>query len=658
MRTSRFVSLTDYCFVEYMAEELGGLDVYNDVFIFGENAHNDSHQIFNQDNSYSTTKNIADLTAAALPNNKMVHIDSERLPNYLTVDPKLTSTILPSYNVLMDKVRWHFVAGFDFDKFKGLLLQVSHTENDGKVNLFSNILLAPETSASLITFNPKPIFLGNATYDRYIDVLVPSIKNINEEYNTAPDPTLTFASAITPNGNPLGTGFITNNPIDIGIAECEKRSILNTNVGQIYEQFEITEYYSAQVSQSNEFDNVGAYIDEAADGDYIEFYLTFNSGFPADLISILNNRNPANDWIIIHQISVFEQVATSFVNTSRLVFFQEDAFDEPNTYRPVLKNANIAVSMSIDYLVRLTNRTTGEQIIREASYVLISPKKYGKQLEKIQLRDKPQSQRIYNKLIKKDFEASKLFIEAGGIDNSAFFENEVNTLVRTEYVPIFFNNNNVSVSNTSALVKISDSADEIVFGPGKLRFILSPFDNILRFKIFTANTSSKNINPMALDLNVNAASYKLVFGTGRGKVGIRNDNSSITENLSTGQISFNVSKKDSEAILESKAREVYIVSVSQDGKETLMYSGEWRKPSEQADVDEAIAEARDIAEARLRTQDKLDEISKNINKQTKELAKNPTKNLGFTKKIGIPSVVNKFGYKKAKGITPTSNTTG
>ena len=45
--------------------------------------------------------------------------------------------------------------------------------------------------------------------------------------------------------------------------------------------------YSAQVSQSNDFDLVGAKIREAADGDYIEFFATWNGGFPEEFIGIL-----------------------------------------------------------------------------------------------------------------------------------------------------------------------------------------------------------------------------------------------------------------------------------------------------------------------------------------------------------------------------------
>lgn len=651
MRVSRFISLTEYCVVEYMSDPLGSLDYYTDDFILLQNDHLDIHQIFNDDSSYSSTRNIKDLTVVPISSNTYAYLDSEKIPDYLAYDSEFTQTSITGYNVVMDKVRFHFVAGFDFDDFKALILNVTHEENTGKTNVFASVLLAPETIAELIIFNPKPLFLGNASFDRYVDLLVPSIKNINEEFVTSPTPASTFVAAITPNSSNYN-GFIYNNQISIGLGECERRKTINTPA-TTYDSFEVSEFYTAQLSQTNEFDTTGATIYESTVGDYLEFYLTFNGGFPSDLISILNARNPSDDWIIIHQISVFEQIGTAFLNTSRFVFFQEEAFDEPNIFRPVLKNAESAVSMSVDYIARLTNRRNGEQIIREASFVLTSPKKYGKNLIKINLLDSPQSQKIYNKIIKKNFESTKLFIDRSLEQATELATTSaVTTQTTVEYVPIFFNNNNVSVSIDSSLIKVKDSTEEVIFGQGKLRFILSPFDNVIKIKVYTTNSSSSKKQQVPMDLNVTSPDYRLVFETDSGKISIANSNDPIQENLSTGLIAFNVSKKDSESIFNSNNRTVYLVSVSQDGKETLMYTGEWRRPTEQSDVDSAIALIIEESNVQNETQTALDEIA---NKP--QIAKLPGKlirDLAPVKGRATPSVANKFGIKQSRSIKTNS----
>ena len=657
MRKSRFVNLTSYCVVEYMFDELGSLDLYTDSFILLENEHTEGHQIFNVDGSYSSTKNIKDLTVVPIGNNQLAYLDSEKIPNYLSYDSKITQTSVTGYSIAMDQVRFHFVSGFDFDDFKALALSVKNTERDGKTNLFANILLAPETSAELITYNPKPLFLGNAMYDRYIDIMVPSIKNINDEYDTSLAPGSTFVAAITPTAASQ-SAFITNSQISIGLSECGRRDTLYTNINQTFDVFEVTEYVEAQLSQTNEFDTVGAYVNESTAGDFIEFYLTFNSGFPADLLAILNSRNPSDDWIIIHQISVFEQVGTAFFNTSRFVFFQEDRFDEPNVFRPVLKNANEAVSMAVDYLARLTNRRNGDQIIREASFSLVSPKKYGTKLITLPLLDKPQSQKIYNKLIKKSFESTKLFIEPTLNETIVNTTTQVTTVTKIEYVPIFFNNNSISVSNSSGLLKQTDSTEEIIFGPGKLRFILSPFDNVIKLKVFTTNTSSSKTTQIPLDLNVNSAKYRLVFETASSKVGIDNSNDPNIENLSTGVMAFIVSKKDSETIFQSSTRTVYLVAVSQDGKETLIYSGEWRKPTEQSEVDAAISAAKEEANTAASVQTTLTEIQASVNAAADTAANAVVSINKPIKSIAVTSVVNQFGVAKPKAIRPDATNAG
>jgi hypothetical protein len=660
MAQSRFINLSSYCIVEYQFEQLGSLNFYNEDFILVDNPITGGHQIFNTDSSYNTLKNIQDLTVIPIGNNSYAYLDSEKIPNYLQYNTELTSTTLSGYNVVMDRIRFHFVAGFEFDDFKALILSISNTENSGTQNIFANILVAPETISQLIIFNPKPLFLSNSIYDRYIDIYIPSIKNINEEFVTAPVPALTFASAITPSANGP-SGFIYNNPITLTLVECGKKNTIYTNTSVSYDSYEASEAFTATVSQTNEFDQVGAYVNESLVGDYLEFYLTFNSGFPGELLAMLEKRNPNDDWIIVHQLSVFEQVGTAFFNTSRLVFFQENEYDEPNIFRPVLKYAHEAISMSVDYVARLTNRRNGEQIIREASFNLVSPKKYGKNLINLPLLNKPQSQKVYNKIVKNNFEATPLFIEPTPIGRQAVVTPaapvQTTEVIRTEFVPIFFNNNNISISNVNSMVLSSDSSEEIVFGPGKLRFIFSPFDNVIKLKVFTETTLANAERPLVpLDLNVNLAKYRMVFETSTGKVSIDNVNDSNQENLSTGQVTFNISKKDSESISNSTNRTVYLVSVSQDGRETLMYTGEWRKPSEQADVDKAIKEAKADALARIDVNQILSGIKDRMNMITKlDLAAKVDATSNIKDKAEAP-VVNRFGVAGSKSIqTNVSN---
>ena len=231
-------------------------------------------------------------------------------------------------------------------------------------------------------------------------------------------------------------------------------------------------------------------------------------------------------------------------------------------------------------------------------------------------------------------------------------------LTYTEYVPVFFNNNNISIASTNSVVKTSDKSEEIVFGPGKLRFILSPFDNLLKFKVYTNSASSTTNSPIELDLNTTAPTYKIVFETNSGKLSIKNASDAQLENLSTGVIAFTISRADSEIIFASKNRTIYITSVSQDGRETFMYSGEWRKPSEQEEVDLAVSTALANSTKQQNLQAILDKISSlNINtkSQLERLLANRSSSIKFT---ASPSIVNKFGIKDSNSLQTTTATVG
>jgi hypothetical protein len=543
-----------------MFEPLNSNNFLSEDFTLLVNQHSDSYQIFNPDSAINTTRNIRDLTAVSIGNGKFAYLDSEKIPNYLAYDDKISESPINGFNVIYDKVRFHFVSGFQLDPLAGIILSIRNQMNDGRNHVFASIIVSNDTIDNIITFNPKPLFIGNATYDRFIDIKVPSIKNVNEEFKISLNPSTTFSASITPTD--IGySGFIYNSPINISLAECGRKEILSTNLNVKYDVFEVSQNFESSLSQSNEFDTVGAFVGESTGGDFIEYYLTFNSAFPEELISILNRRNPSDNWVIIHQLSVFEQIGSSFINTAKQVIFQEDKFDEPLLYRPVLRNAGSAVSMSIDLLCRLTNTRTGEQIIREASFSLLSPKKYGRNLNVIPLTDEPQSQKIYNKIIKTNLEATNLFIEpsfAPGFNSQTGITSTqmvvqpvqpavVNPNVATvaiadptipqlvqqvvapttvvEYVPVFFSNNNISIANVSAIADKTDIEDQVIFKQGALRFVLTPFDNAVRLKVYNVI----NQNPIPLDLNLNASNFRLVFETNNGKVSIDNKNDPSTE---------------------------------------------------------------------------------------------------------------------------------
>ena len=147
----------------------------------------------------------------------------------------------------------------------------------------------------------------------------------------------------------------------------------------------------------------------------------------------------------------------------------------------------------------------------------------------------------------------------------------------------------------------------------------------------------------------------MVFETDSGKVPITNMNNAKIENLSTGVIAFTVSKKDSETILQAQNRTAYLISVGQDGTETLIYTGEWRKATEQSDIDLAIATAKEEGNALAQLQSTLNEIKAQT--LVKDTASSVIPNT-IIKKTAVAPVVNKFGVPLPQRVSPNSANAG
>ena len=457
---SRFIKLTDYCLLEYQYESLSPASpILITSPFYALTLGEGEIYLYNPDSALYETGNIKDFTAVPLASNsgRFVYLDSEDSPNYteyaISTVPGAAETLIPAGSIIADRVRFHFAAGFQFDDFSSLVLSIKQDMNNGNALILANILVNSTTLGDILLFATRPMIIGNAMYDRYIDIIVPSIKNMDEAFYTSPNQANTFEYQLTG-----GVGLVKNNPITVNLYECSFGPNLPTE-DEIYTTIDINRAYSAQISQANDFDLVGAKIREAADGDYLEFFATWNQGFPEEFIGILEKRS-GQGWIIFHQLTIFEQIGSTFIQSGDATFFQETNFDEPLIFRPILKNANEAVTMVVDYSVRLVNRTTNEQIIRTASLTVVNPNKYGKALLKLDLADKPNSYKISNIVVKKLTDSFQVYSDPAMVKPAQAakiaaptVEPTVITNTVTQYVPVFYVRNNIVLAQKNYLIK-------------------------------------------------------------------------------------------------------------------------------------------------------------------------------------------------------------
>ncbi len=579
--TSRFVTLSDYCILEYMLTPLGDASpqILNTNYYSVTNAHVDLFQIYNTDAYTSVTKNARGLSVVPIGGSKLVRVDLTDIPIYTDYDPLITEVALSnSYTnaLVMDTMRFHFASGFNFTEVENIVLGARQKLNNLQQIQLVNILMTAATAQDLLTFNPRPLFLANTIYDKYIDIKVPAPAYMDEDFTQFG--TSSFESVITDN-----IGFIKGAPITVSLSEATYEDLYADN-NQKYEVYRVVNYYEGSVPQINEFDSLGAIIQESTAGDYIEFFATWNSAFPEDLIAMLNAKGVDNDWIIIHQLQVYEQIGSSIVPSGNFVVYQEDNFDAPLKYRPILNDAGFAVSMSIDYTARLLNKKTGDQVIRTGSMTLFNPNKYGRYLAKLELANKPQSMKVYNKIVQKNLEITNLFT---GAKQATQTETARSTKIVYRDRPVRYavlayqKQANIRLSQKNALLTTTDGSTDLVFGQGELTLPIDPTDNFIKFTVYSADLNNPSNQKTS---NLNAGSkYALNFGKD-ATYSYESINDPAKENPSVGQIAFRIPKDQAKKILDTADSLFYISVIAEDGIETLMYTGKWMSSSEYATI--------------------------------------------------------------------------
>ena len=587
--TSRFVTLSDYCILEYMMTPLGdpAPNIVNSDYYFVKNSNVDLYQIYNKDVDAAATKNARASSVVPIGESRLVQVDLTSNPIYTAYDPNIIeSSVLPGLSsaLVMDTMRFHFASGFNFTEVENMVVGARVKLNNLKQLQTANVLINATSYQELLTFNTRPLFLANTIYDKYVDIKVPNSAYLDADF--AQFGVDSFESVVTE-----GTGLIAGSPITVSLAEVSYEPYYADN-GETYNLYRVVSYFEGSVPQTNEFDSLGAVIQEATDGDYIEFFATWNGAFPDQLISTLDSQGAGNDWIFVHQLQVYEQIGGNVIPSGNFLVYQEENFDVPLSYRPILKEAGFAVSMSIDYTLRLLNKNTGDQVIRTGSMSLFNPNKYGKHLAKLELAEAPQSLKVYNKIVQKNIDITNLFTgkklaptaAAGAAAGSITF---VDREVKVQ-VPTFYKQANIRISQKNALLKVTDGAAELIYGQGELIIPIDPTDNFIKIAVYEESVLDPGSQTPA-NLN-NNSKFVLNFGAD-AKYSYSSLQDPAFENPSQGQIAFRIPKDQARKILDLSDQTMYI-SLIAEGTETLLYTGKWLSSSDYASILKATEAAK------------------------------------------------------------------
>jgi hypothetical protein len=432
MESSRFIAISEQILIEYVYTSQASPTTFNTATYPIElmrDTNTKGTYFFNTDSVSAIMGNYRDISAVS--NNALrtqyVSLDTDIGVPYndfsaaLTDSANLLQTFSPELDVAYDKIRIHFVAGFNFTGFDGIVFEALAPRRDGvMLNLSSINFLRTDTP----TFNPEPLLIADKLYATYIEWRVPSLFYMNNLFSASDSNSVAYKLT-------EGQGFLKTPPITL-----RATGIYETIVENAYSFYEMQEINSVSVLNRDIYDNLYAQVIQSDGGDYFELSGQVTGSTFSNFIAQLNSSG--GQYVVFHEISVTEQVGQVFSQTSFQVITQDTDFDEPVLFRPIIKNANSAISFSINYVLRLYNKADATQIIKNAKLTSFDTQKYGRQMIQINLGVVPTVANVYNQI--NNDNGKQLVVGVGTpADSNANTSEQIaeKLVVKTSYVTTF-----------------------------------------------------------------------------------------------------------------------------------------------------------------------------------------------------------------------------
>lgn len=628
-KSSKFIQLTDYALLEYEYNS-SVINTQDADFIRVLNAFTGSISYMNYNpRNFSLprqlTGNVLDYSVQQINDTTWLHFDTDRPFKFYEQNDNLL--FQPIYmgrktelNVVYDSIKVHLVSGWNFEDLSGLIIRAAYVDGNTLDQVFAaNYAYLKEDTH--INLNPHPILLGDRTYNRYIEVKIPSLKAIiDTEYQISD----IFSSDVVYDNIKYNNLFYSKLPsygtnCKINLLFYEVQNYSTGQNGQIEIRTplplgnETSGIIRRELMAYDDFSNLSAVVQESLSGDYFEFFPTYNGEFLEDFLMEQNSRG--KDYVAIHDITLYEQV-TNFGNYTEIIthkqtFFQEDGFDQVFKYRPVIENDN-TITFTIEYTFRLLDKVENSQIIRKTTYTYPNAKKYARWLNKLNIPVGFQPIRVVNKIIKKDDKVFSSNMYNTTRNNGITTQTDlIKSIVPIQYKDISINSYTLFVDSTDVsapkiLYDINTKEplrtdtfnfksflnSKIIYGQGDAIIYLNKFDNFIKFKLYKYSGISGEGPQTYSDLkSSDSINFYLVF---YDKTGVEqkikelnkvdNLNMDYTEE---GTLIFKIPSNVSKNILESNNKNFYItvenkISTKVTGTnawnytkdfETVLYSG-------------------------------------------------------------------------------------
>lgn len=488
----------------------------------------------------------------ALLENDLAYLDSANW-NGTTSSGLSVVDVADVQHVYYDTIKLHLRTGYSFNGrgYEGFLFQVKVPRNNGTFGYFTSIVYL--NSSNFEIQNPQPFTLGDSSYSKYVEIKVPSLVHMNdaaknEEFNE------TFFGT--------GDGAI-NSSVNYQIKFNLIQEVKTVGSDQL---IEIVEETSLTLPQEDELIDLAVNIEEAEDGDYFVIYGT-KDGSAAGFENYINARlqTSGDDIVVFYDIEVSEQLGLNYISTYQNSFVQVSQFDQSILFRPVILNASTSSNFLLRVAMRVYNETDNTQIVKFASLIYPRPKKYGKNMSKINLSSNFAPTVVYNKLPNTSVNR----------ELNQFINSIRPSVGETKYVPVALDTYGIVAGSTTVSLDGTEinANQEIEYLPeGESVMTLSKVsDNFIKFSI--AQPKGDALQSISL---VNADDIILIIKSGNVEQQISHNPTFPDVDLGKGEVFFKVPKATAIRFDQEDTnltQDKFYINLKNGETESLLYYG-------------------------------------------------------------------------------------
>lgn len=449
--------------------------------------------------------------------------------------------------VQYDTVRLYFPTtyNFIFDGYVGLYLKIfAYGYYNKDIYELSNIFFdSTLTTSSGLTNLAIPFMYDEQQWGKYYEFKVPSVDYLSNQRNISSSINTVWENSINDNLT-LGEGLSQTSPIFIDFSYLNSKE---TVLGSTY--YYASESYRTSFPKAPEYNTLAVDIRESTEGDFFEI-----CGMYAGSIENLDNfiremENKGRSVRIEYDIYLYEENLQTNLQTVSVT----TDFTKKILYRPILTISNTTAAIKVT--MRVIDIVDMSTISRTSTIGLNDNiQKYGKKLLSLNVQN-----------------LNKLKIYNAKPDEIVLGKDYFSGNVTTEIIKV----NSPQLIEVGKIIVNSPSSTSDYKGTGLLNLVITPFDNIIQFRIAQIPINSiASFEQYDLSNILNNSNIVLIFKSDTESVEkyIYNE---ADNDYKHGIINFKIVENDLSVLkkIYDKGYINFYLTLSSNNVKTLLYSG-------------------------------------------------------------------------------------